>query len=337
LNLAGGPGAARGRFDLVGTLLAAGGLLALVSGCGEVAASGWHSPAVLGLLAASAALLTAFVLFEARVADPLLPLRVVWQRNRGGAHLTIALALASLLGLFLLLTYELQVVRGYSPVQAGLAFLPLSAMFLFSSTVLARRLLPLLPPRALMVPGLLVAASGLLLLTRLQPDSGYLSLILPVELLLGLGIGCVMVPAISVATQGVDPRDAGVASAMVNTAQQVGGSLGAALFNSIAATVAAAALAAPAAPTPLPGPAALVQGYAVAAGWGAAILLTTALLAGLLVTAARPRQPGSHQPAEPNPAASRTRQTGPNRLTGPNPTAARPAPAAADTTRENQP
>jgi EmrB/QacA subfamily drug resistance transporter len=274
------------RFDVPGALLAAGGLAALCSACSDAVTEGWGSPTVLGLLVACGALLALFVLREARAASPLLPLRIVLDRGRGGAYLTVGLAVAGMFGAFLFLTYYLQVVLRFTPLEAGLAFLPLTAATQLGSWGIASRLMPLVPPRALMAPGALVAAAGMGLLTLVQADGGYLSHVLPAELLLGVGIACVMVPAFSTATQRVDPREAGAASAIVNTAGQVGGSVGTALLNTLAAGATAAYLASHG------GTAVrslgLVHGYAVAAGWGAAILALAGLAAAVLIDAGRP-------------------------------------------------
>jgi predicted MFS family arabinose efflux permease len=196
-------------------------------------------------------------------------------------------------GMFLFLTYYLQVVLGYSPVRTGLAFLPLSAAVFVSSGAIASRLLPHVPPRALVVPGLLVAAAAMTLLTQLHVDSGYLSHVLPAEILLGLGGGCVFVPAFSTATQRVDQRDAGVASAVVNTSQQVGGSVGTALLNTIAASATTAYLASHAR-GPQAVHAGLVHGYAVATAVAARILATAAVLAAVLMNAGRSPAPAAH-------------------------------------------
>jgi EmrB/QacA subfamily drug resistance transporter len=280
------------RLDLLGALLASTGLVALVYACSRAVASGWASGLVLGLLTASAVLLASFVALEARRPEPLLPLRILRDRDRAGAYLSVALAVAGLLGLFLFLTYELQVVLRYSPVEAGLAFLPLSAAVLLSSQVFASRLLPLVAPRVLIVPGLLVGSAAMALLSQLTVGAGYVSGVLPGEILLGLGMGCVFVPAFSLATQGVAPREAGVASAVVSTAQQVGGSVGTALLNSIAAGATAAYVAAHPGAAPGRGTEALVHGFAVAALWGAGTLATAAVLAAVLITAGRPDRPG---------------------------------------------
>jgi predicted MFS family arabinose efflux permease len=223
-----------------------------------------------------------FVLREARTPDPLLPLRILIDRNRGGAYITVALAIAGMFGAFLFLTYYMQVVLRYTPLQAGLAFLPMTIASQAGSWLIASRLMPHVPPRALMAPGAVVAAAGMALLTQLHVDSAYLTSALPAEVLLGLGISCVMVPAFSTATYGVDPREAGVASATVNTAQQIGGSVGTAVLNTIAITATAGFVG--------PRVAALVHGFSVATGWGVVILLLGAVVAGILINAPRPKR-----------------------------------------------
>jgi hypothetical protein len=187
-------------------------------------------------------------------------------------------------GLFLLLTYDFQVVLGYSPARAGIAFLPLSAAVMVSSTTISRALLPKVPPRLLMAPGLTVGALGLALLTGLDLHASYVDHILPAEILLGLGMGAVFVPAFSTATTGVHAAEAGVASAVANTAQQIGASLGTALLNTVAASATAAYLA----DRHHTEVAALVHGYATAAGWAAVILLAAAVMVAVLVNAGRP-------------------------------------------------
>ena len=197
-----------------------------------------------------------------------------------------------MVGAFLFLTYYLQIVRGYAPLEAGLAFLPMTLASQVGSWAIARRLLPLVPARSLMVPGLLVAAAGMALLTRLQVGSDYATLVLPAEILLGLGIVCAMTPAFSTGTLGVDPRDAGIAAATLTTAQQVGGSVGAALLNTIATGATDAYLAAHAA-GPSAVPQGLVNGYAAATAWGTGILALGAVLAAAMVSAGRPTARGA--------------------------------------------
>jgi len=272
----------RARFDLPGVALATAGLVALVYACTEAVSSGWSSATVIGLLTTSFVTLALFVFREARTAHPLLPLRILADRNRGGAYIVVALVIAGMFGAFLFLTYYLQTVLHYTPLQAGLAFLPLSVASQAGSWLIASRLMPYyVAPRALMAPGALVAAAGMALLTQLQPAGAYLSLVLPAEVLLGLGISCVMVPAFSTATQRVDPREAGVASATVNAASQVGGSLGTALLNTVAVSAAAGFAGAQAA--------AFVHGFSVATVWGVVILVLAALVATVLISAGRPQ------------------------------------------------
>lgn len=286
------PAQAPARFDVPGVLLVTGGLAAVVYACSRAVTQGWTADEVLALLAAAAVLLTLFVRWESCAAQPLLPLRIVWDRNRGGADLAAGCAMVGMLGVFLLLTYDFQVVLRYTPVTAGLAFLPMTLAVAASAFGIAGPLLPRVAPRTLIVPGLLVTAVGLLLLTRLDAGGGFLTGTVPAEMLLGAGMGCVITPAFSVATAGVDRRDTGVAAATVNTAQQAGGSLGVALLNTIAAGATAGYLAAAAARGPDTAARALVHGYATAAGWAAGILLAAAVFAAVLINAPRPIRQG---------------------------------------------
>jgi predicted MFS family arabinose efflux permease len=255
--------------------LATAGLAAVVLGCREAADHPWSAAPVWAPLAAGAGLLAAFLVRQSRTPAPLLPLRILADRARAGAYAATAAAVVGSYGFFLLLTYDLQVVRGWSPLATGLAFLPLSVSASATSFGVAGRLSHRVPARALVVPGLVLAAAGLGLLTLLSPTSGYAGLVLPAEVLLGCGMGCVFTPAITVATGGVGPRDAGIAAAAANTAMQVGGSVGTALLNTLAVTAAAAAATA--------GASALVHGYAVAIATAAVLLLAVAALAAVLL------------------------------------------------------
>ncbi|EFL32777.1 transmembrane efflux protein [Streptomyces viridochromogenes DSM 40736] len=226
----------RSPLDIPGVILSTLGLVALVYGFTRAESDGWSDAVTVGMFVASAVLLLAFVVVESKVKAPLLPLRVITERNRGGIYLSLGLAIIAMFGLFLFLTYYLQIVKGYSPVKTGFAFLPMIAGMITGSTQIGTRLMTRVAPRLLMGPGFLVAALGMLLLTQLEIGSSYAALLLPAMLLLGLGMGTAFMPAMSMATQGVEPRDAGVASAMVNTSQQVGGAIGTALLNTIAAS-----------------------------------------------------------------------------------------------------
>ncbi|MFJ6985071.1 MULTISPECIES: MFS transporter [unclassified Streptomyces] len=226
----------RSPLDIPGVILSTLGLVALVYGFTRAESEGWSDGLTIGMFVASAVLLATFVVVEAKVKAPLLPLRVVTDRNRGGVYLSLGLAIIAMFGLFLFLTYYLQVVKGYTPVKTGFAFLPMIAGMIVGSTQIGTRLMTRVAPRLLMGPGFLVAGVGMLFLTQLELGSSYASLLLPGMVLLGLGMGTAFMPAMSLATQGVEPRDAGVASAMVNTSQQVGGAIGTALLNTIAAS-----------------------------------------------------------------------------------------------------
>ncbi len=279
------------RLDIPGAILGCGGLVSLVYALGEAGAVGWHSSSVVVPLVVSVILLSAFVVVQARVESPLLPLRIVADRNRGGSMLTIFLAVIGMFGTFLFLTYLLQTVDHYSPVMTGIAFLPLMVVNGLAATQLASRLMAHLSTRTLVVPGLLIAAGGAALLTRLTPGASYATHVLPTELLLGLGLGLAMVPCVSTATSHAAPRDVGVTSAATNTSQQIGASVGTALLNTLAATAAASYLVAH------PGgagavAAATVHGFASAAAWAAGSLALGAVVGGLLIDA-RPVAPGA--------------------------------------------
>jgi EmrB/QacA subfamily drug resistance transporter len=283
------PGQGGHGVDVPGAILITAGLVFVVFGLSSAASKGWAAPVTVSALAVGFAVIGVFMLTESRRAAPLLPLRIVADRNRGGSYLAIGLAVIAMYGLFLLLTYDFQVVLRYSPLRAGLAFLPLSAAVLVSSTLISRALLPRLAPRWLMAPGLAVGAAGMATLTSLHAGGGYAGHVLPAEILLGLGMGAVFVPAFSTATLGVQPRETGVAAGMAGTAQQIGASVGTALLNTIAAAATASYLAAH---QRAPLPVALVHGYATAAGWAAVILLGAAIAVGLLMTAGAPERPG---------------------------------------------
>jgi EmrB/QacA subfamily drug resistance transporter len=277
-------GCRNGRLDFPGLLLATTGLVLFVLAFGGGEGDGGTAGVNIGLLAVAVALLVAFTIVESRVTAPLLPLQVVAERNRGGIYLALGLAVMSMYALFLFMSYYLQIVRGYSPVVTGLGFLPVVAGLVIGSTLIGGRLLPLVAPRLLIGGGFAVAAIGVLLLTDLQVDSGYGTLVLPAGTLLGLGLGTAFVPAMSLATEGVEPRDVGVASAMVNAVQLIGGSIGTVLLNNIAAHATAGYLNAHPVPGGTPGQsreiemAAMVHGFAAASWWTVGILLLAALI-----------------------------------------------------------
>ncbi|BCL21296.1 MFS transporter [Streptomyces tuirus] len=279
------------RLDVPGVLLGCGGLVAIVYGFSEAESRGWSDPMVLSLFAAGIVLLAVFVWWQSRAPSPLLPLHIIRDRNRAGCFLTMALAVIGMFGLFLFMTYYLQAILAYSPVKTGLAFLPLTAAIIVGSTQISARLLQRVPPRMLMVPGMILAATGMILLTRITTHSSYASEILPALLLLGLGMGLTFMPVFATATAGVAPQDSGVTSATVNTSQQVGGSIGTALLNTIAttstATYVSAHLTDPSDRTRVMREG-VVHGYTVAIWWAAGIMLLAGLVAGLMVTKKAP-------------------------------------------------
>ncbi|WP_282692977.1 MFS transporter [Streptomyces sp. CC208A] len=284
----------RSALDVPGVILSTLGLVALVYGFTRAESEGWSDTVTVAMFVSSVVLLGAFVLVEGRVKAPLLPLRVLTERNRGGVYLSLGLAVIAMFGLFLFLTYYLQVVKGYSPVLTGFAFLPMIAGMIIGSTQIGTRLMTRVPPRLLMGPGFLTAAAGMLLLTQLEVGTSYAALILPAQLLLGLGMGTAFMPAMSLATHGVDPKDAGVASAMVNTSQQVGGAIGTALLNTIAASATTAyftdhvvGATTPAAQRLLQLQS-MVEGYTAAIWWAVGILVVSATIAVTLITTGKP-------------------------------------------------
>jgi EmrB/QacA subfamily drug resistance transporter len=229
----------RPRMDWAGTVLASAGLFGLVYGFSQAEAAGWAAARTIGSLAAGVVLLAAFVLAERHSAHPLLPLRVIRDRARGASYLAVGVTGIAVFGVFLFVTYYLQQVKGYSPVTSGLAFLPMIACILLASNSSSIVLLPRVGPRALIVTGMVLAGGAMFYLTRLTVTSSYAGHLLPALIPLGLGFGMIFSPAINTATSGVDRRDSGVASALVNTMQQVGGSVGTAALSTVALTATA--------------------------------------------------------------------------------------------------
>ena len=269
---------ARPRLDLPGVAVATAGLFALVFGFSNAETESWGAPLTIFALASSAVLLTAFVVIERRTEHPLLPLHIVWDRARGGAYASIALAGSGVFGVFLFLTFYMQQNLGYSALTTGLGFLPMTAVIVVTATTVQTKLIDRVGAKILVSVGMTFGLIAMLIFTRLSTEAAYASHVLPGLLVIGFGMGCIFAPAFGTATLGVDRTEAGVASAMVNTSQQVGGSIGTALLSTLFASAASGYAA-----SHVPGPglrdAAAIHGYTVAFWWAAGIFAVGLLVA----------------------------------------------------------
>jgi EmrB/QacA subfamily drug resistance transporter len=312
LLLARQPSPARPRLDIPGVLLVSSGVFCLVYGFSNAATHNWHTPSTYGFLAAGAALLTAFALWQGRAPHPLLPPRVVLDRNRGGAYLSFFIAAAGMFGIFLFLTYYLQQTLGYSPLVTGFAFLPWSGCLIVLANLSTIVLMPRFGPKPLVACGMLAASAGTAWLAQLGPHAGYATGVLGPLILAGIGLGLVIAPVINTGTFGVAPQDAGVASATVTVGQMLGGSIGTSLLNSIFASAVTSYLTAHLATAPLVGHQALIRlalahGYDTGFWWIAGIFATGAVIGGVLLRRgplAQQRRPS------PSPGGIATAQTG---------------------------
>jgi EmrB/QacA subfamily drug resistance transporter len=270
------------RMDWPGTVLACAGLFLIVFGFSHAETGGWTSALTIGALVLGPVLLGGFVVVELRSSHPLLPLRIIIDRTRGGSYVAVCISGVAIFGTFLFLTYYLQEVRGYRPLTTGLLFLPMIAGILIMSNLSSIVLLARVGPRVLIAAGMLLGAGGMALLTQVTATSSYASSVLPALIILGLGFGMIFAPAINTATFGVAREDSGVASALVNTMQQVGGSIGTSALSTVALTAAASYLAAhhtsPLAPA-IAATHGYTQAFAISAALlGAGFILSLALL-----------------------------------------------------------
>ncbi|MYW69926.1 DHA2 family efflux MFS transporter permease subunit [Streptomyces sp. SID8379] len=266
--LHGGRPADRPKLDVPGTILVSVGLFCIVYGFSQAETHDWGEAQVWGFLVAGVVLLSAFAWFETRAVHPLLPLRVVLDRDRGASYLAMFIAGAGMFGVFLFLTYYLQQILEYSPVITGVSFLPMVACMVVSSIVTTNVLVPKFGPRPIVPSGMALAAVAMVWLTFLDLDSSYAAHVLPPLLVMGIGMGLIFATAMNLATSGIAAHDAGVASAMVNTSQQVGGSIGTALLNTLATTAATSYLVGKQ-PTPLVRANASIESYSTAYWWSA--------------------------------------------------------------------
>jgi EmrB/QacA subfamily drug resistance transporter len=297
----------RPKLDLVGTVLAGVGLFGLVYGFSNASMSpgstGWTKPATLGTLIGGAVLLAVFIVLERRIAHPLLPLRIILDRNRAGAYLAMFLAAIGMFGVFLFLTYYLEETLQYSAVKTGLAFLPLTLALVVVAGVGNGILLSKVSARLLVPTGLVLAGVGMALLSHIGLHGNYAADVLPTLLLVGLGLGLVFAPAFTLGTLGVDPGDAGVASATINVAQQIGGSIGTSLLNTIAATAAAGYVTAHAASITSAGSKQLVVANSLIHSYHLVFWVAAAIYAGAAVVTALLLRPGVALPQDSEPVA----------------------------------
>jgi EmrB/QacA subfamily drug resistance transporter len=277
----------RSPIDLPGTLTASAGLFALVYGFSNAESHGWGSGLTIAGLAAGVALLASFVAVERRVEHPLLPVRVVTDRARAGGLLSIAVVGSGMFGVFLFLTYYMQQTLGLSPLGSGLAFLPMMAVIMPTGAIGQTRLVPRFGPRPLVAVGMVLSAAAMLMFTGVGVGSSYAAAVLPGLLVLGVGLGLIFGTAMESATRGIEGADAGVASALVNTGQQVGGSVGTALLSTLAASASGAYAASHRMAADVAAQSA-VHGYTAAFTWAAAIFAVGSIAAWLLLPAEAP-------------------------------------------------
>jgi EmrB/QacA subfamily drug resistance transporter len=263
------------KYDIPGAITATLGLVSLVFGITKAESDGWTGTSTLGFIGFAIVLLILFFVIESRSSNPLLPLAIIKNRNRGGAYLASFFVGIGLFSMFLFLTYFFQIVLGYTPLKAGLLFLPFSAGVIISAGI-ASQLLPRFGPRYVTFGGFILATTGMLLLTQLGATSSYWPNILPALIIISLGMGLIFVPLSATALFAVSNHDAGVASAVLNTAQQIGGSVGIAFLNTIAASATAAYIVANNVDSSDAN--AQVEGYVEAFMWGAGILAVAGLI-----------------------------------------------------------
>ena len=276
------------RLDLPGVLLVSAGLFGIVYGLSNADTHGWSSPHTYGYAGGGLLLVLLFAAWQTRAPQPLLPLHIPGDRDRGASLIAVVSAAMGMFGVFLFLTYYLQTILRYDPVTTGLAFLPMIGALIASAQLATNVSVPRLGPKTVVPLGLLAAAGGMVWLTRIGLDTPYATHVLPPLLVFGIGLGHVMPPAMNQATAHVAPHDAGVTSASVNTMQQVGGAVGTALLNTVAVSAASTYVA-----SHHPGPtvraAAQLHSYTVAFWWSAALFTLGAVLTFLVY---RPRRRG---------------------------------------------
>jgi EmrB/QacA subfamily drug resistance transporter len=317
----------RPRMDWPGTVLACAGLFLIVYGFSHAETSGWDSALTIGSLILGPVLLAAFAVAEVRSKHPLLPLRVLIDRTRAGSYVSVFISGIAIFGTFLFLTYYLQIVKRESPLTTGLLFLPMIGCILITSNLSSIVLLLRVGPRVLISSGMLLGAGGMVYLTQVSVTSSYVSAVLPPLLILGVGFGLIFAPAINTATTGVQQSDSGVASALVNTMQQVGGSIGVSALSTFALTATASYLVAHHT-SPLAPATAATHGYVVAFAISASLLgLGFILSLVLLPSKHRLEELRKAEAAAPAAAAPAAPAAAPEPALAPAPASAHPASA----------
>jgi EmrB/QacA subfamily drug resistance transporter len=296
--LHGGRPVHRPKLDVPGTLLACGGLFCIVYGFSNAESHPWGEVQTWGFLVGSAVLLSAFAWWQTRAEHPLLPLRVVLDRDRGASFVAMFLSGAGMFGVFLFLTYYLQQLLGYTPVSTGVAFLPMVVCMVVASVTATNVLLPRFGGKVIVPIGMALAGIAMAWLTALDAHSSYAAHVMPPLLLNGIGMGFIFACAMNLATAGIATQDAGVGSAMVNTSQQVGGSIGTALLNTLATTAATDYLAGKP-PTPQVQAQAALESYSTAYWWSAAFFALGLVVTFFLYRAGPPSPHSSAETAAP--------------------------------------
>jgi EmrB/QacA subfamily drug resistance transporter len=293
------------RMDVPGVILASGGMFCVVYGFANAATHSWHTTSTWSLLAAGVALLIVFAFWQTRTPHPLLPPRIILDRNRGGAYLAVLLVGTGIFGVLLFLIYYMQTTLGYSAIKSGVALLPMIVCTTVGATAGATKLLPRYGPKPLITGGLLIGAAGMAWLTVIGVDSNYASHLLGPLMVVGAGMGLIYAAALATGTSGVAPQDAGIASACISAGQQLGGASGTALLNTIAATATVNWLESHAQgrPSPEQFQLASVDGYITVFWWCAAIFAAGAVISGLLL------RRGPLPSREDTPAESPSKQT----------------------------
>ncbi|MFK0150941.1 MFS transporter [Streptomyces sp. NPDC090499] len=282
--------AGNAKLDVPGTVLVAAGLFSLVYGFSNAESHDWGSPLTWGFLIAGVVFLAAFAWWQTKTEHPLLPLGILMDRDRGASLLAVLISAGGMFGVFLFLTYYLQLNLGFSPTKTGVAFLPMIGGLMVTAQIGTQVLVPRLGPKVVVPLGFAVSAVGMAWLTGIGVGSSYVSAVLPQLIITGLGLGLVMPAAMQLGTGGVTADEAGVASATVNAMQQVGGSIGTALLNTLAASAATDYLAGKDATSKLVQAQATIESYTTAFWWSAGMFAVGAVIAFLLFRKGVPQQ-----------------------------------------------